>query len=190
MPIQHSGDGETQPYFPVHTLHTLKNISLRNERWEERSWHWRRERSTERRRESEEESLLFGAEINVWDKAVLGFYQMMQRIIASQREGFPHCCVSRLRLQGLFVVFQTISSCSPLTLLHLVCNAALAICTCLDSNYGVVKAFSPVACKFLLSHTLKSTESHLNGVHVALLFATVVVVINLFSMPYALHINK
>lgn len=138
----------------------------------------------------EEEFLLFGAEINVWDKAVLGFYQMMQRIIASQWEGFPHCCVSRLRLQGLFVVFQTISSCSPLTLLHLVCSAALAICTCLDSNYGVVKAFSPVACKFLLSHTLKSTESHLNGVHVALLFASVVVVINLFSMPYALHINK
>lgn len=78
----------------------------------------------------------------------------------------------------------------PLTLLHLVCNAALAICTCLDSNYEVVKALSPVACKFLLSHTLKSTESHLNGVHVSLLFASVVVVINLFSMPYALHINK
>lgn len=78
----------------------------------------------------------------------------------------------------------------PLTLLHLVCNAALAICTCLDSNYGVVKAFLPVACKFLLSHTLKSTESHLNGVHVSLLFASVVVVINLFSIPDALHINK
>lgn len=139
----------------------------------------------------EEESLLFAAEINVLDKAVLGFCQMMQRIISSQWEGFPHCCVSRLWWQWLFVVFQTISSCSPpLTLLHLVCNAALAICTCLDSNYGVVKAFSPVACKFLLSHTLKSTESHLNGVHVSLLFASVVVAINLFAMPYALHINK
>lgn len=78
----------------------------------------------------------------------------------------------------------------PLAHLHLVCSAALAICTCLDSNYGVVKAFLPVACKFLLSHTLKSRESHLNGVHVSLLFASVVVVINLFSMPYALHINK
>lgn len=89
------------------------------------------------------------------------------------------CCVS-----NYFIMLP------PLTLLHLVCNAALAICTCLDSNYGVVKAFSPVACKFLLSHTLKSTESHLNGVHVSLLFASVVVVINLFSMPYALHINK
>lgn len=50
--------------------------------------------------------------------------------------------------------------------------------------------FLPVACKFLLSHTLKSTESHLNGVGVSLLFAGVVVVINLFSMPDALHINK
>lgn len=44
----------------------------------------------------EEESLLFAAEINVLDKAVLGFCQMMQRIISSQWEGFPHCCVSRL----------------------------------------------------------------------------------------------
>lgn len=119
----------------------------------------------------------------------------MQRIISSQCEGFPWCCVSRLWLKWLFVVFQTISSCPPPTpshahFSHLVCNAALAICTCLDSNYGVVKAFLPVACKFLLSHTLKSTESHLNGVHVFLLFHSVVVVINLFAKPYALHINK
>lgn len=137
----------------------------------------------------EEESLLFAAEINVLDKAVLGFCQMMSddaedHLLAVGR-------LPPLLCQQLFVVFQTISSCSPpLTLLHLVCNAALAICTCLDSNYGVVKAFSPVACKFLLSHTLKSTESHLNGVHVSLLFASVVVAINLFAMPYALHINK
>lgn len=68
----------------------------------------------------------------------------------------------------------------PLTLLSLVCNAAPTVCTCKDSNYGVAKAFPPVACKFLLSHTLKSTESHLNGVHVSLLFASVVVAINLF----------
>lgn len=50
--------------------------------------------------------------------------------------------------------------------------------------------FLPVACKFLLRHTLKSTESHLNGVGVFILFASVVVVINLFSMTDALHVNK
>lgn len=92
---------------------------------------------------------------------------------------------------GFLSCFKQFHHAPPLTLLHLVCDAALVICTCLDSNYGVVKAFFlPVACKFLLSHTLKSTESHLNGVGVSLLFASVVVVINLFSMPDALHINK
>lgn len=78
------------------------------------------------------------------------------------------CCVS-----NNFIISPPPQT-PPLTILHLVCNAAVAICTCLDSYYGVVKAFSPVACKFFLSHTLKSAESHLNGVHVSLLFACVV----------------
>lgn len=120
MPVQHSGEGHTQSFYPVRTSRTLKNASLNNWRWEERSWRWQREISRECRRERRKreqrggkEILLFGAEISVRDEAVLGFYQMMQRIISSQWEGFPHCCVSRLRLQWLFAVFQTISSCSP-----------------------------------------------------------------------------
>lgn len=40
----------------------------------------------------------------------------------------------------------------------------------------LLKLFLPVARKFLLSHTLKSTESHLDGVRVSPLFATVVVI--------------
>lgn len=54
----------------------------------------------------------------------------------------------------------------------------------------LLKLFLPVACKLLLSHTLMSTQSHLNEVHVSLLFSSVVVVINVFSKPDALHINK
>lgn len=172
-----------------YTRTPLKNISLRNGRPDTGSCWWRWEAGKDERRRGI-------SSLCSWNQC---FRQSCFRFLSDDAEDHllavgrlpPLLCQQAL----ITVAFCCISNNfimlpPPLTLLHLVCNAALAICTCLDSNYGVVKAFSPVACKFLLSHTLKSTESHLNGVHVSLLFASVVVAINLFAMPYALHINK
>ena len=82
-------------------------------------------------------------------------------------EAFPSAVSASYPVTLSCVVFQTVSSSFPSrALLHLVCIAALAICVRLDSNYEIVRAALPVAWKFLLSHTLKNTESHLNEVYV------------------------
>ena len=103
-----------------------------------------------------------------WDRLHTRTHARTQTHVCACHQGFPQRCVSGLSgytLSG--VVFQTVSSSSPSrALLHLVCNAALAICVRLDSNYEIVRVALPVAWKFLLSHTLKNTESHLNEVYV------------------------
>lgn len=79
----------------------------------------------------------------------------------------------------------------PLTLYHLVFNAALAICTCLASNYGVVKLFSPFFA-FGLHILIKPYIKTIEYWCLCFLFFSVdgVVAINLFFLPDALRINK
>lgn len=124
-----------------------------------------------------------------WTSGLQGFHSDDVKVgLLTTGRLFPLLCQQVAIAPLFFVLFQTISSCNPpapspfplpprpspcLTHLHLVCYAAPAICTCLDSNYGVVKAphfptktlpptpSTPtplVARKFLLSHTLKSSR--------------------------------